>query len=100
MSLESRNGRGTYYTRSRRVDGQVIRTYVGSGPDALQAAEIDKAMRMASAQERTRQVESDRAMRAFDLTLARYCQAVDREIERELAEMKILRRRSEWRVVR
>ena len=44
-------GRGLYYTRSRRVDGKVKRTYVGSGPVAQLAAALDaghRAQRLAT----------------------------------------------------
>ena len=46
MGWESR-GRGTrrYYTRSRWVDGRVVREYVGSGPPAEIAALEDEHKR-------------------------------------------------------
>ena len=42
MAWESRKGSsGSYYTRSLRVDGKVVREYIGTGPTALAIAELD-----------------------------------------------------------
>lgn len=42
MGLQQRRG-GVYYTRSKRVNGKVIREYVGSGQFALLAFEMEQA---------------------------------------------------------
>jgi len=46
MSWETRGGRGRYYTRSRRVNGRVIREYIGSGELAELIAEMDEILRI------------------------------------------------------
>jgi hypothetical protein len=44
MSWEVR-GRCRYYTRSRKVNGRIIREYVGKGPEAELAAALDAERR-------------------------------------------------------
>jgi len=45
MGWERRNN-CWYYTRSRRINGRVVRTYFGNGPEAEAAAEEDEMRRM------------------------------------------------------
>ncbi len=100
MSMETRNGRGAYYTRSTRIEGRIVRTYVGSGLVAFEAAEEDEDIRLEEAAERARRRESDAEARMLDQLLVRYSQSVDHAIETELSGLGIKRRRSEWRIAR
>ena len=57
MSWETRGVYGPYYTRSRRVDGRVVREYVGAGPLADIIAQADEAEREAHRLQRRRERE-------------------------------------------
>lgn len=54
MGWERRQRGGTYYTRSRRVAGRVVREYVGTGPLAELTAAVDADARAERAAARQR----------------------------------------------
>jgi hypothetical protein len=54
MGWETRRGRGRYYTRSRKVNGRIIRDYVGTGLVADLAAQQDAEERAQRLAERER----------------------------------------------
>jgi hypothetical protein len=70
MSWERRNGRGSYFTKSRKVGGRVIREYIGGGMTGVLAAQRD-------AQEcQQRAAEREYAANAFAQVREQY-QAID-----------------------
>lgn len=52
MSWETRQRGGRYYTRSRRIEGRILREYIGTGPLAEAIATLDEVDRSADARER------------------------------------------------
>ncbi len=60
MAWESRNGKGAYYTRSRRYEGRVIREYIGADETAKVIAKIDDIER----QVRKAELDAQRVVQA------------------------------------
>jgi hypothetical protein len=69
--------RGRYYTRSRRVNGRVVRQYLGRGPEAHLAAALDARRRQEREAGRLAlQAEAER-QRAVDLPLRAFARLTD-----------------------
>jgi hypothetical protein len=97
MAWETRNGKGRYYTRSRRVNGKVVREYFGSGPAAEQAA-LDDALERLRRSERRRKFAIDQVQRATEQQrVEAYCQWVEVVMRAELVAAGYHYHRGEWR---
>jgi hypothetical protein len=97
MAWESRNGRGHYYTRSRREQGRVVREYIGRGQIAELMAEHDRRDRV----DREERRRSDRATRETLVALDSSVATLHEEVE-ALARVALLAdgfhcHKGEWR---
>jgi len=66
MAWESRNGKGAYYTRSRRCGGRVVREYIGCDETAKVIAKIDEIERQVRKAELDEQREVRAELEAID----------------------------------
>lgn len=98
MALETRNGRGTYYTRSRRVGGRVVREYLGSGYAAVLMAQYDEMQRDRREWETAQWQHERERLDKLEAMLDNYYQAVERTLRNELqAAGYHQHHRGEWR---
>ena len=98
MGWETRKGRGRYYTRSRKVNGRVVREYVGTGASAALIAECDAVERAERARVRATEAATQREL--ADLrALTAPLEAAGEGLERAALVAAGYRRhhRGEWR---
>lgn len=101
MAWETRNGRGRYYTRSRKVDGRVQREYVGSGEVAALCAELDQRERREEDAKRKRWREERERLSADERDIEAWYAMADRLLRAELTVAGYRQHaRGEWRLRR
>src|SRR4051812_21415884 len=100
MAWETRNNRGRYYTRSRRVDGRVVREYFGTGPagEAAAGQDADARARRAAESEALRQYR--RRLEELERLTAELNAACKLLAEATLAGAGYHRHGGEWRSLR
>ena len=98
MAWESRTGKGRYYTRSRRINGRVVREYYGMGTRAHEAAERDRiqrqnrlAARAELAQRKVLNADANRALNQVERICSLYVSII-----METAGFRLYRK-TEWR---
>lgn len=97
MAWETRSGGGRYYTRSRRVNGRVVREYVGCGEKGELAAHADAEQRAEREVERAL-IRADRARaQAIDAKLTALHQAVEILTRGILLASGFERHKRQWR---
>ena len=89
--------KGRYYTRSRKVNGRVLREYVGGGEIGALAAELDTIQRERREFERESWRIEKEETEAFDETIAQVCQMADIIARAAMLASGFHRHRGEWR---
>ncbi len=98
MAWETRRRGGLYYTRSKKVDGRVVREYVGGGLAGQLAAASDAAER-ANRQARAESWRDERSrLEEVDASMTELCEVAERlaHVALELAGYR-RHHRGEWR---
>jgi len=77
MAWETRGGPGHYYTRSTRVEGRVLRQYVGTGDVGEATASADHERRAARDAEREARRSTISRLAEMDRQVAVLCEAAE-----------------------
>jgi hypothetical protein len=98
MALETRKGRGIYYTRSHKVAGRVIREYVASGEAAILIARLDEIERNQRYEKRYYERWELAQIEAIDRELENYWQQVEQALHAQLVRAGYHQHdRGQWR---
>ena len=98
MGWENRGEHGPYYTRTRKVEGRVVREYVGGGRVGELAAQDDRRARAARAEAANEWREECERMAALDSLVDDVSEAADILVKATLLAAGYHRHhRGEWR---
>jgi hypothetical protein len=100
MGWEMRQRGGAYYTRSRWVDGRVVREYVGGGVIGRLAAQQDELERLQREQEAASQREERESLEESADFLRELEEAAKLLIRAELLAAGCHKHKGEWRRLR
>ncbi|MEX1027963.1 MAG: hypothetical protein WD049_08160 [Candidatus Paceibacterota bacterium] len=88
---------GRYYTRSRKVNGRVVREYIGGGEVGALVAQMDAIERERREFERECWRLEKEEMEAFDASVGKVCQMADIIAKAAMVAAGFHRHRGEWR---
>ena len=99
MSWEER-GRRLYYYRSRRVNGRVVKEYVGAGPYAELQAHIEEANRRSERARREAEKAEHERSEELDAKIDAACEAIGLVARAALVAAGYHQHKREWRLRR
>jgi hypothetical protein len=89
--------KGRYYTRSRKVNGRVVRQYFGRGAAAEAAAQIDAERRALRAESAAAKKEEKAALRARQADIDALCSGADLLARAALLGAGFHQHKRQWR---
>ena len=89
--------KGRYYTRSQKVNGRVVREYVGCGEIGRLAAELDAMERTRREHERKAWQREKEEIEAFDNAIAKVCDLGDKAAKSAMVAAGFHNHRGTWR---
>jgi hypothetical protein len=99
--METRNGKGEYYTRAFRREGRIVREYVGSGLIGEFAATVDELERAQRAQRAAVRSTARDRLDELDTLVAAYARTVEMAAREALVAAGYrCHQRGEWRKTR
>lgn len=100
MGWETRTGGKSYYTRSKRRDGRVVREYVGGGLSGWLAAEGDRIDREQREAQALREKEDLKRLEALASPVVELSEAAQILVRAHLIAGGCHRHKGEWRRAR
>jgi hypothetical protein len=97
MAWEKRERGGPYYTRSRRVDGKVVREYIGGGELARIISESDANRRTLRKAERQQQRAELERLEALASPVGELCEVTEILVRAQLLAGGYHKHKGEWR---
>ena len=100
VAWEGRKRGGSYYTRSRKVDGRVLREYVGGGIGGQLAAEADRIEREMREVEALKAKREREKLEALAAPVVELCEAAEIIARAHLVAAGYRRYQGKWRRAR